>query len=400
MSLTSAAVVAVLAFLAPLAVRLIRLPVPDIVIQILLGVAVGPYVLGWAGVDEPVHVLALIGLSFLLFLAGLEIDFDRLRGSVATLAFGGYVLSFALALVVGSVLAAAHLVRSPLLIAIILSATALGVIIPPLKDSGQIDTTLGRLVVAAASVAEVVPVVLLSLLFSRHSGGLGSQVALLAGFCALAAVAVLLLLGLERVTWFSRAFRALQDTTAQIRVRAAVALLMIFAALAVSVGLEAILGAFFAGAAISLVDRDRTRTHVLLRPKLQAVGFGALIPFFFVATGMSLDVSSFLDSRAALIQVPLFVAALLVVRALPAVVYAPLLSSRAEVAAAGLLQATTLSLPIVGGSIGVTLGLLEPATYLALITAALLSVIILPAAASRLATSRKDQHPVVPGQAA
>jgi Kef-type K+ transport system membrane component KefB len=387
MSLTSAAVVAVLAFVAPLLVRLIRLPVPDIVIQILLGVAVGPYVLGWARVDEPVHVLALIGLSFLLFLAGLEIDFDLLRGSVATLALGGYVLSFVLALIVGSVLAGAQLVRSPLLIAIILSATALGVVIPALKDSRQIDTMLGRLVVAAGSVAEVVPVVLLSLLFSGHSGGVGAQVALLVGFCALTALAVLLLHGLERVVWFSRAFQALQDTTAEIRVRAAVALLMIFAALAVAVGLEAILGAFFAGAAISLIDRDRTKTHVLLRPKLQAVGFGALIPFFFVATGMSLDIRSFLDNRAALIHVPLFIAALLVVRAVPAVIYLRLLPRRAEVAAAGLLQATTLSLPIVGGSIGVTLGLLEPATYLALVTAALVSVIILPAAASRLATS-------------
>lgn len=194
MSLSSAAMVASLAVVAPLVVRLIRLPVPDIVFQILLGVVVGSYVLGWARVDEPVQVLALIGLSFLLFLAGLEIDFDRLRGSVAALAFGGYLFSLTLAVIVGMVLVAAHLVRSPLLIAIILSATALGVIIPALKDSGQVDTTLGRLVVAGASVAEVVPVVLLSLLFSRTPGGIGTQVTLLAGFCALTAVAVLLLL--------------------------------------------------------------------------------------------------------------------------------------------------------------------------------------------------------------
>lgn len=130
MSLTSAAVVALLAFIAPLIVRVTRLPVPDIVIQILLGVVVGPYVLGWARADEPVRVLALIGLSFLLFLAGLEINFDRLRGRVATLAFGGYLLSVVLALIVGNLLAAAHLVPSPLLIAIILSATALGVVLP------------------------------------------------------------------------------------------------------------------------------------------------------------------------------------------------------------------------------------------------------------------------------
>lgn len=387
MSLTSAAVVALLAFLAPLAVRLSRLPVPDTVLQILLGVLVGPYVLNWARADEPVDVLSLIGLSFLLFLAGLELDFDRLRGRTASRAVAGYALSFTVAVLVGMLLTGLHLVRSPLLIAIVLSATALGVVIPALEDSGLVGAPLGLVVVAGASVAEVAPVVLLSLLFSHHAAGIGTQVLLLAGFCALTAVAVLLLLGLERVRWFEQAFEALQDTTAELRVRAAVALLMVFAALAAVIGLEVILGAFFAGGAISLIGRGRTGTPLDLRPKLRAIGFGALIPFFFVATGMSLDIPSLLDNSSALIEVPVFITALLIVRALPALVYWPLLRNRTEVVAAGLFQATTLSLPVVGGTIGVTLGLMRPATYAALVAAALVSVIVLPAAASRLAGS-------------
>jgi Kef-type K+ transport system membrane component KefB len=389
--LTSAALVALLAFIAPLLVRLTRLPVPDIVIQILLGIAVGPQVLGWAQVDAPVKVLSVIGLAFLLFLAGLEIEFDRLRGRIARLAVASYLLSFALALGVGAILGAADLVRSPLLIAIILSATALGIVIPILKDSRMIEAPVGQVIIAGASIAEVVPVVLLSLLFSEQGHDLGAQITLLAGFVVLVVAAALLIFRFERLTWLSQALLALQNTTAEIRVRAAVALLMAFAALATGFGLEAILGAFLAGAAISLLDRDQARTHALFRTKLQAVGFGALIPYFFISTGMSLDVRSFLAGGATLARVPVFLAALLIVRGLPALLYRGLLASPRHVLITGLLQATSLSLPIVGGSIGVSLGLIRPANYVALVAAALLSVIVFPVAASLLRRSMSER---------
>jgi Kef-type K+ transport system membrane component KefB len=378
MSLASAALVSLLAFASPLIVRLIRLPVPDIVVQILLGIIVGPQVLGWARIDGPVHVLSLIGLSFLLFLAGLELDFDRLRGRMLRTAAAAYVLSFALALAVGGILSVAGLVKSPLLIAVILAATSVGIVIPILSDSGEIDTPLGQLVVAGGSLAEVLPVLLLSLLFSEQASGLGSQVTLLAAFCALVAAAGLLIFGLERWHWIGQTLLALQDTTAQIRVRAAVALLMSFAALAAAFGLEAILGSFLAGATISLLDRDRAMTHQQFRTKLDAVGYGALIPFFFISTGMSLDVRSFVTNPGTLARVPVFLAALLLVRGLPALLYRPLLTSRRQVVTAGLLQATSLSIPVVGGSIGVTLGLIRPENYVALVAAGLLSVIVFP----------------------
>jgi Kef-type K+ transport system membrane component KefB len=389
MSLASAALVSLLAFLAPLIVRLIRLPVPDIVVQILFGIIVGPQVLGWARIDEPVRVLSLIGLSFLLFLAGLELDFERLHGRTLRTAASGFVFSFVLALAFGGILGVAGLVKSPLLIAVILSATSVGIVIPILSDSGKMDSPLGRLVVAGGSLAEVIPVLLLSLLFSEHASGLGSQITLLAAFCALVAAAALLIFGLERWHWIGRTLLALQDTTAQIRVRAAVALLLSFAALATGFGLEAILGSFLAGATISLLDRDRALTHQEFHTKLEAVGFGALIPFFFIATGMSLDVRTFVTSPQTLTRVPIFLVALLLVRGLPACLYRPLLSSWRQVVTAGLLQATNLSIPIVGGSIGVDLGLIRPENYVALVAAGLLSVIIFPIVASAL-TGHQD----------
>ena len=396
MSLTSAAVVAVIALLAPLAVRLTGLRLPEIVLQIVLGILVGPQLLGWAAVDEPVRVLSVVGLAFLLLLAGLEIDFDRLRGLVLRRTSAAFVLSFVLAVAVGSILARAGLVRSPLLIAVILSATGLGIILPVLKDAGQIATPFGQVVVAGASIAEVVPIVLLSVLFSADSAGIGSQLTLLGAFLGFVAVVGLLIVGFERSGRISRTLVALQDTTAEIRIRAAIALLMTFAALATAFGLEAILGAFLAGATVKLLDRDQQMTHSLFRAKLQAVGFGAFVPFFFVSTGLTLDIRSLVSSPSTLARVPIFLGALLVVRAVPALLYAPFAARRTQLVAAGLLQATSLGIPIVAGAIGVDLGLIRPANYVALIAAGLLSVVLFPLLALPLLTVPTPDSPDLP----
>src|SRR3989440_3745448 len=147
-SFSSIAVIAVVALVAPLAVGFTRFRLPAIVVEILLGIVVGPQVLGWASNDEPVQVLGLVGLAFLLLLAGLEIDFNRLRGRLLRLTGLGYLASFGLALVVGYGLRADNLVKSPLLVAIILSATGLGIILPILKDAGETSTPFGQVVVA------------------------------------------------------------------------------------------------------------------------------------------------------------------------------------------------------------------------------------------------------------
>jgi Kef-type K+ transport system membrane component KefB len=233
-------------------------------------------------------------------------------------------------------------------------------------------------VVAGASVAEVVPIVLLSLLFSRDMTGIGTQLALLLGFLGLIAAVGLLIVGFERSARISRALLALQETTAEVRVRGAVALLMLFAALATAFGLQATLGAFLAGAILKVLDRDGAMTHTRFHAKLQAVGFGAFVPFFFISTGMGLDVRSLAESPAILARVPIFLGALRVVRGVPAVLYVALADRRAQLVAVGQLQATSLSIPVVAGKIGVELGVIRPENYVALVTAGLLSVVIFP----------------------
>src|SRR6266571_3880155 len=226
-SFTSVAIVAVVALVAPLAVSFSGLRLPAIVLEILLGIVVGPQLLGWASNDEPVQVLSLIGLAFLLLLAGLEIDFNRLRGRLLRLTGLGYAVSFGLALVVGLGLRAGDLVKSPLLIAIILSATGLGIVLPILKDAGETATPFGQVIIAGASIAEVTPIVLLSLFFSGHSGGLGGKLVLLIGFVVFVVAVGVAILGLERSMRVSAMLLRLQDTTAEIRVRGAFLLLAV-----------------------------------------------------------------------------------------------------------------------------------------------------------------------------
>jgi Kef-type K+ transport system membrane component KefB len=176
----------------------------------------------------------------------------------------------------------------------------------------------------------------------------------------------------------SRVLRRLQDTTAQIRVRAAFVLLIGFTALADRVGLETILGAFAAGALLALIDRDQAMTHPQFRLKLEAVGFGVFIPVFFVTSGLRFDLGALFASASTVARVPLFLLAIFVARSLPAIVYVRLLG-RTRSLTAGVLQATSLPFIVAATQIGLQLGVVTRASAAGLVAAGLLSVIISPA---------------------
>lgn len=382
---TGLVIVAAVAFTAPLVLGLapaVRLPA--VVLELLAGIVIGPAGLGWVEIDEPIRVLSLIGLAFLLFLAGLEIDFERLRGRTLRTAALGFAVSFVLALAVGVGLDAAGRVDTPLLVAIILVATSLGVVVPVLKDAGEASSSLGQLVIAAASIADFGAVILLSLFFSREAASTASKLILLGGFALTAIALVLALTGAERSMRLTSALVRLQDTTAQIRVRGAFLLLIGLVALAEKLGLEVILGAFLAGAVLTLVDSDQAMTHPQFRLKLEAAGFGIFIPVFFVTSGLQFDLDALFASGSSLVLVPVLLAALLLVRGLPAVLYRPELGARRALVA-GLLQATSLPFIVAASMIGIELGRLDAAAGAALIAAGLLSVLLFPLAALTVA---------------
>ena len=208
-------------------------------------------------------------------------------------------MSFGIALAVSLGLSAGGLVDTPLLVAIILCATSLGVLVPVLKDAGEISSTFGQLIIAAASIADFGAIILLSIFFSGE-GGTGATLLLLGALFALAAVVFVVVRGAERSMRIRADLLRLQDTTAQIRVRAALVLFVGFAAIAEELGLEVILGAFIAGAIVSLVDRDEVMTHPDFRRKLEAVGFGFFIPVFFVTSGVRFDLDALTASASSL----------------------------------------------------------------------------------------------------
>jgi Kef-type K+ transport system membrane component KefB len=364
---------------APIAVSALHLKVPAPVIEIVAGIIVGPSLLGWLEIDVPIEVIALVGIAFLLLLAGLEIDFDRLRGKVLSVALLGYAITLAFGVAVGLGAHAAGLVSNPLLLAVALSATSLGLIVPVLKEAGQTDNAVGRYTIAGATVADFAAVLLLSVLFSESKGGPGSRIFLFASFVVVTAVVAMALGRAGRVMRIDAFLTRLQDTTAEIRVRLAVALLVGFVAFAERVGLEAILGAFLAGAVLNLVDRD-AMSHPRFRAKLDAIGYGFVIPVFFVASGIALDLRGVFSSTSGIVRIPVFVVALLVVRAVPALLYRPAIGTRGA-AAAGLLQATSLPFIVTATAIGMSIGAVNAVTGAALVCAGLLSVVIFPAVA-------------------
>src|SRR4051794_26041155 len=388
-------IVVAVAFAAPLLLGLFpSVRLPSVVLEIVAGIVIGPSVLGIVHIDEAISVVALLGLAFLLFLAGLEIDFAELRGQVLSLTLMGFAISFAIAVVVALGLKASGLIETPLLIAIILCATSLGVLIPVLKDAGEISSTFGQLVAAAGTIADFGAVILLSIFFSGE-GGVGSTLLLIGSLVLLAIVVFIAVKSAERSSLLRLDLVRLQDTTAQIRVRGAMVLLVGFAAIANSLGLESILGAFMAGAILSLLDKDEAMTHPEFRRKLEAIGFGVFIPVFFVSSGVNYDLDALLSSASNVLMVPIFLVGLLAARGLPALLYRRLLDAR-HTAIAGLMQATSLPFIVAAVAIGEDLNLVDPAEGAALIGAGLLSVLLFPLIGLGLLKGADRERPATP----
>ena len=383
-SFSSLAVVLAVAFGSRMLIALIpKLRVPGVVAEIVLGIVVGPQLLNWARVDDPVKLLSTIGVIFLLFLAGMELDVKHLRGELLHVAARGFGVSVVLAWCAGLVLSKLGVVQNPLLVSVILTSTALGLVLPVLKEAEVITLPLGQLIVAGSTFGEFGAVIALSLLFSRDTSSTGSRLLLLSVFGL-----GTLLLGwsiklAELSKPISNALQRLQDTTAQIRIRAALLLVVALVTFAQHNGLESILAAFVAGAVVSIVDRDSQATHRHFRVKLDAIGHGFLVPIFFVASGVRFDLRALIDQPTVMLRVPILVVALAVSRAAPALTYRSLISRR-DCIAAGLLQATSLPFIVTATAIGVATGALDTATAAALVAAGLTSVIVFPALAASL----------------
>ncbi len=350
-----------------------RFRIPSVLFELLLGILIGPSVLGIAHLDSFVKGLSTLGLAFLFFVAGYEIDPRRLQGAPFRRAALGWGATVVIGLLVAAVMVAVGFVLSDLLVGLALTTTAIGTLMPMLRDRGVLDTRFGDHLVAAGAVGEFGPVLAVTLFLGASSPG--TQGLLLAAF-VVAALAIAWFAGRPRPPAFIDAMSRHLDSSSQLPVRLVMLLVTSMVVMAVALGLDMLIGAFAAG----LIGRLLFPPHgsLQLRPRLESIGFGFLIPVFFIVSGMEFDLSALLSSWTVWIRVPLFLGLFLLVRGAPAlVVYRDVLPTRRR-AAMAVLQSTALPLLVVITEIGLSTGHMRPSNAAALVGAGMLSVLVLP----------------------
>ncbi|MEU1281741.1 cation:proton antiporter [Streptomyces sp. NPDC005805] len=372
------------AVLAPLLADLAgrRMRVPMVVFEIALGVLLGPQVLGWAHGGQVTDTLADLGLCMLIFLAGYEIDFAAVRGRTLNRALLAWPVSLAAGIGIALLFADEHGLSGVFVIATALTSTALGTVLPILRDGGDLDTPFGRTVSAFGAVGEFGPVVAVALLLSGRKPG--ESAVLLVLFAVITAAAVFWALR-PRPPWFSRLVDETLHSSAQFAVRFVMLLLASMLGLATAFGLDMLLGAFAAGVVTRLVLQSAAPENGReVMGKVEAMGFGFLVPLFYVVTGIEFDLDALLHDGGALLLVPVFLLLFVLVRGGPVYAFAPREPGRADRAALALFCSTCLPLVVAITTIGTDQKILGTDTAAALVGAAMISVLVLPLLATRI----------------
>ncbi len=344
---------------------------PVVVLELMLGIIIGPHVLHIAHVDDFTEFFSDLGLGMLFFFAGYEIDFQRIKGRPMQLGGLGWILSVGLAFGIGGVLAGAGVIISYLYAGAAMSTTAIGTLIPILRDNGELKTRFGTYLLAAGGAGEFGPIILVTLFLSADSAL--HESAILLAFVILA-VAVALL----SVRVAGRGWNALEQTfeaSSQLAVRVTVVLVFGLVLLAGKLGLDVLLGGFVAG----LITRTALKGHELavFESKLTAVGFGFFVPFFFVTSGIAFDLAA-LGSAEAIAKLAMFFLLFLIVRGAPALLlYRGVLDLRDRLALA-FYSATALPLVVAITTIAIDAGKMRASTAAGLVGAAMLSTLVFP----------------------
>ncbi len=368
-------IIPLLAVLAPLLARAVRpaIRVPIVVFELVLGIVFGPALLGWVAPSDMLEKLADLGLALLFFMAGSEIDYRAISGKPLARASIGWILSVVLGVGVGFLIAPTD---GMIVVGIALSSTALGTLMPILRDAKELDTPFGKAVTLVGAVGEFLPLIAISIFLSTRTTTVATIVLLT--FVVLAGAIVLFA---RRVPHGRlHAFvRATLHTSAQFGVRFVLLLIAALVGLSVMLDLDMLLGAFVAGAVWRIIMAQAPeKDAAAVESKIEAIAFGFLVPIFFIYTGVTFDLQALLASPRALVLVPLLLLALLVIRGTTAQFSAPPGSNTRDRTALGLLAATGLPIIVAVTGIGVDENLLDSATAAALVGAGMLSVLLFP----------------------
>ena len=414
-------VVALALFVPLLLTRFRRLRLPIVVGEILAGIVVGRSGFGWVShEDELLSLLAEFGFVFLMFLAGMEIDFSNLKVEMPAAARAGggqtgpssngasgrrrfgpfsvslmsFLLTLTLSTIVGFVLLRLGQVRSPWMMALIMSTTSLGVVMPVLKEQDLIRGRFGQTILIAALIADFATMLLITVVIATISHGLTPDILLISVlFVVFFLLYRLGIVSLNKMPGVRRTLEELSNTTARIKIRGAFTLMLLFVVLAETLGAEIILGAFIAGAMISLLStrEDMEATH-----QLEAVGFGFFIPIFFIMVGVDFNLGVLVGSSGALLLLPFLVLAAFLVKILPALLFRLQFTWR-ETISAGFLLSCRLSLIVAASAIGLKLGIISESVNAMIILVAVVTVTVAPLIFNRIAPRAEaaTPHPVV-----
>jgi Kef-type K+ transport system membrane component KefB len=360
-----------------------RIAVPVVVIELLLGIVVGPDVLGLAMSDSFTDFFSNLGLGMLFFFAGYEIDFRRIEGKPLRLALLGWLLSLALAYTVGGLLALAGIVVSLLYTGSALATTAIGTLIPVLRDAGELPTRFGTFLLAAGAVGEFGPILLVTLVLA--GGQPIQEAAILVAFVAIAVVVAVVAVRSTFLGW--PLMERTLEASSQVAIRLSVLLIFGLVALAYELGLDLLLGGFVAGLITRMALKGRELE--LFESKLTAIGYGFFIPFFFIVSGIKFDLDALLSSPDTLYKLPLFLALFFLVRGGPALLlYRGVLEERRDRLALGFYSATELPLVVAITTIAVDAGHMHSSTAASLVGAAMVSTFAFPLVAMSLRRGR------------
>ena len=372
--------IALVAALAPLAAELpSRFRVPVVVVELVLGIIIGPHIFNLASPDGLVGTLGELGLTFLLFMVGLEIDLGEIQGRPMVLAIAGWLLSFAVALVSMFIVHSIGLIQAPpLLAAVALSTTALGILAPILRDEGVMDSDFGKVILPAAAMGEFGPLVVISMVLIPTHGTIIHTLFIVA-FVAVAFLAAYMAIRVRTSKLIDTLAHTMQSS-GQLPVRICIVLQALLVVLAAQFGLNVVFGAFAAGMVVGLASRGER--GALLRQKLDAIGYGFLIPTFFIVAGMRFDVSALWASPLVPVQLLSLLGLLVLVRGAPVLLYKGELADADRLPFA-LYSATGLPLIVIITEIGVSSGLMAPDRAAVLVCAGMISVLLFPILAGR-----------------
>ncbi len=358
-----------------------RIRIPVVVIEVILGIIIGPDLLDLVKLNADIEALAALGLAFLFFLAGYEIDFDRVKGHPLMLALKGWAIGLAIALAFGGLLQATGQADSLLYVGIAIATTTIGTLIPILSDEGILDSHFGTHTLAVGAVGEFGPIILIALLLDPDRGGVASALVLNAFF--LVVIAGIIIARQWRSHRLANLIARTMNTSGQLAVRIAMFLVIGLVYAAEVLKLEFLLGAFAAGIIVGQAMKRVPYQHEaeleLTRSKFEAIGYGFLIPIFFIVTGIQFQLKTLLDSPSSLAMVPVFLIFFLIVRGLPTLfLHRAVLPAKSDRRALALLAGTELPLVIAVTALGVEAGRMSVELATAMVGAAMISVLIYP----------------------